>query len=151
MSLNIKILRHKEYYLISSIVDELLFQRKNNFRICIPQPTEGNIFTPRKLRIIKQIRREGICCAATSAALISNFLSRKPIKICTKQLACKHHARIQLLRHYFSVRHFGHSRMATKIVFINAKRDISSGQSEQNVRSQLPLNYILRPIKSFSF
>jgi len=134
MSLNIKILRHKEYYLISSIVDELLFQRKNNFRICIPQPTEGNIFTPRKLRIIKQIRREGICCAATSAALISNFL-----------------ARIQLLRHYFSVRHFGHSRMATKIVFINAKRDISSGQSEQNVRSQLPLNYILRPIKSFSF
>ena len=63
MSLNIKILRHKEYYLISSIVDELLFQRKNNFRICIPQPTEGNIFMMRKLRIIKQIRRENLLCS----------------------------------------------------------------------------------------
>jgi hypothetical protein len=41
--------------------------------------------------------------------------------------------------------------MATKIVFINAKRDISSRQSEQNVRSQLPPNYILRSINSFSF
>jgi len=153
MSLNIKILRHKEYYLISSIVDELLFQRKNNFRICIPQPTEGSIFTPRKLRIVKQIRREGIRCAATSAALISSA-ENQVRSVCTKQLAlgnCKHHARIQLLRHSFSVRHFGHSGMATKIVFINAKRDISSRQSEQNVRSQLPLNYILRPIKSFSF
>jgi hypothetical protein len=56
----------------------------------------------------------------------------------TKQLAlrsCEHHARIELLRQSFSVRHFEHSRMATKIVFIKAKRDVSFGQSQQNVQS----------------